>query len=382
MSETKLNLEEIINVCNNNPYNNITFKGLDKIYEENNNNNSKNLQQNNTDNDIVPKVKNSKSTPIRQSLDISCNHNYRSSSNVHQRDSNNFQVINTEYENFDYENDYLQEGHNSHIKSVKKLSEGNEHIANNLNNDIERLHAKISEIQAKHHSDYLSTFNVFMETVKKDIKEKIEKMNIVEKEKEKNNNIQLVIAERDMFRQEAIRLNLLCKVQQEVNEQLKREKKFVISEMEQIIKKWHVSEDNNRKIIIELNNTVVMNKELEEKLRKLNMNNTNNDFSNNNFKNELLITSSGWRNNDKISKTNGFPSIFNSNNINSNVNSYYYNNINNNLNKNSTLNSIKDEYADMIGNYNSDNLKFDEFKKVSKEKFNTNIYNSILSKYS
>jgi hypothetical protein len=50
-----------------------------------------------------------------------------------------------------------------------------------------------------------------MDTVRKDLKEKIEKMEKVEKEKRKNENIHLIIAERDFFRQEAIRLNQICK---------------------------------------------------------------------------------------------------------------------------------------------------------------------------
>jgi hypothetical protein len=50
-----------------------------------------------------------------------------------------------------------------------------------------------------------------MNTVRKDIKEKIERMEKLEREKRKNENIHLIIAERDFFRQEAMRLNQLCK---------------------------------------------------------------------------------------------------------------------------------------------------------------------------
>jgi hypothetical protein len=73
------------------------------------------------------------------------------------------------------------------------------------------LDEKIKSILTKHHHDYLKVFNEFMDTVRKDIKEKIERMEQVEKEKRKNENIHLVMAERDFFRQEAIRLNQLCK---------------------------------------------------------------------------------------------------------------------------------------------------------------------------
>ena len=51
------------------------------------------------------------------------------------------------------------------------------------------------------------TFNEFMNTIKNDIREKIETMDKVEKEKRENENIANFIAERDYFRQESIRLN-------------------------------------------------------------------------------------------------------------------------------------------------------------------------------
>lgn len=175
-------------------------------------------------------------------------------------------VISTEYENFDFENELNQEEHNTHVSKVRKLAEVNEIQVEQLNNDIEFLHEKISNIQAKHHSDYLKTFNQFMETVKKDIKEKIEKMNEIEKIKEKNSNILLVIAERDVFKQEAIRLNLLVKTLNEQIEVINREKKFMKKEIEEIIKKWQKSEEYNRSLIVEMNNCVIQNNMIQKKL--------------------------------------------------------------------------------------------------------------------
>ena len=84
-----------------------------------------------------------------------------------------FQYIDTDYENFMYDDDEGQYGHDSHVKKVKKLNWDVEQYVGLLDNDIETLHKKISLIQAKQHEDYLSTFNQFMETVKKDINEKI-----------------------------------------------------------------------------------------------------------------------------------------------------------------------------------------------------------------
>ena len=102
-------------------------------------------------------------------------------------------------------------------------------------------------------------------------------MNIVEKEKEKNSNILLVIAERDMFRQEAIRLNLLVKSLHVSMQELKREIKAKKFEIDSIVKKWQVSEENNKKIVIELNNSILLNKELQVKIEE-NAFNINKEF--------------------------------------------------------------------------------------------------------
>ena len=49
-----------------------------------------------------------------------------------------------------------------------------------------------------------------MNTVKKDMKAKFREINNIQEEKEKNENILLITADRDFFRQEAIRLNNIC----------------------------------------------------------------------------------------------------------------------------------------------------------------------------
>ena len=50
-----------------------------------------------------------------------------------------------------------------------------------------------------------------MDTVKKDLRDKIEKMEKINNEKMKNDDLDIVKTERDFFRQEAVRLNELCK---------------------------------------------------------------------------------------------------------------------------------------------------------------------------
>ncbi len=50
-----------------------------------------------------------------------------------------------------------------------------------------------------------------MQTIKKDYQEKLKKIEKHEKERKKNENVYLIIAERDFFKHEALRLNKLCK---------------------------------------------------------------------------------------------------------------------------------------------------------------------------
>ena len=65
-----------------------------------------------------------------------------------------------------------------------------------------------------------------MDTVRKDLNEKIQRMEKIEKDKRKNENILLVITERDFFRQEAIRLNQLCKELSLKLEEMNKEMKY------------------------------------------------------------------------------------------------------------------------------------------------------------
>jgi hypothetical protein len=88
-----------------------------------------------------------------------------------------------------------------------------------------------------------------MDTVRKDLKQKIEQMERVEKEKRKNNDIKIVTSERDFFRQEAIRLNQLCKELNSKNEDMMRELKFQTNELMSISKKWKDSENTNKQLI-------------------------------------------------------------------------------------------------------------------------------------
>jgi len=92
-----------------------------------------------------------------------------------------------------------------------EIKEDHKKELTNILNNIENLDEKFNGILDKHHNDYLVSFNEFMDRVKRDIKSKIEEMERVEKERRKNENIKIIMAEREFFRSEAIRLNKLCK---------------------------------------------------------------------------------------------------------------------------------------------------------------------------
>jgi len=106
-----------------------------------------------------------------------------------------------------------------------------------------------------------------MDTVRKDLRQKIEQMEKIEKEKRKNNDIKIVTSERDFFRQEAIRLNQLCKDLNAKNEDIVRENKFQINELTSISKKFKESENTNKQLMAELERNIQINKELEFHLK-------------------------------------------------------------------------------------------------------------------
>jgi hypothetical protein len=120
-----------------------------------------------------------------------------------------------------------------------------------------------------------------MDTVRKDLKQKIEQMERVEKEKRKNNDIKIVTSERDFFRQEAIRLNQLCKELSSKNEDMTRELKFQTNELINISKKWKESENTNKQLIVELERNIQVNKELEYQFKLSQENAVHNQINNN-----------------------------------------------------------------------------------------------------
>lgn len=120
-----------------------------------------------------------------------------------------------------------------------------------------------------------------MDTVRKDLKEKIQKMEKIEKEKRKNENILLIITERDFFRAEAIRLNQLCKELSLKLEEMNKEMKIRAEEIQSSKTKWKESEGVNKQLVVELEKSLLVNKDLLKKLKIANKLNAENNKKNN-----------------------------------------------------------------------------------------------------
>lgn len=140
-------------------------------------------------------------------------------------------------------------------------------------------------------------FKEFLETsIRKEFKQKIEEIEKAEKEKRRMNDIRVIKSERDFFRQEAIRLNELCKELGAKIEQLSFDLKFQTGELMNMTKKWKESENMNKQLIFELERNIQFTKELDDrnnnflKDTKVNfddyLNNNINNNENHNGKNE------------------------------------------------------------------------------------------------
>ena len=122
-----------------------------------------------------------------------------------------------------------------------------------------------------------------MDTVRKDLKEKIQRMEKIEKEKRKNENILLIITERDFFRQEAIRLNQLCKELSLKLEEMNKEMKIKAQEIDSTRTRWKESEGVNKQLVVELEKSLKVNKDIAQKLKIANKQNMQNTQRANNF---------------------------------------------------------------------------------------------------
>ena len=101
----------------------------------------------------------------------------------------------------------------SHYSQIQRSSLKDDHKVELVKtlDKIKEVEEKFNLILDKHQMDYLKSFNEFMDSAKRDITSKINEMERVQRERRKNENIKIIVAEREFFRSEAIRLNKICK---------------------------------------------------------------------------------------------------------------------------------------------------------------------------
>ena len=181
-------------------------------------------------------------------------------------------------------------------------------IAKGLKLDIKNLDVAIGEIVKKHHNDYLNTFSTFMDSIRKELTQKLEEMEKQAEEKKKANDIRLIKCERDFFRLEAVRLNGICKSFKEKIDELSFRNKLLSDELNTLKIKWKESENINKQLLFELESNIQNHKEMEE---ELNMTKTMLNKKNNNIKvninNSDLIESKNFNyENQEGSKMNNY----------------------------------------------------------------------------
>ena len=141
-------------------------------------------------------------------------------------------------------------------------------LAKDLKVDIKNLDSAINEIIKKQHDDYLNTFSSFMDSIRKELTQKLEEMERQAEEKKKANDIRLIKCERDFFRMEAVRLNGICKSFKEKIDELSFRNKLITDELNTLKIKWKESENINKQLLFELESNIQSYKELEEKFNK------------------------------------------------------------------------------------------------------------------
>ena len=155
------------------------------------------------------------------------------------------------------------------IKEIKKQER-------DIKGDINNLAQTIQEIVDKNHKDFISTFANFMDSVRKDLKLKLEQMEKIEEEKRKINDIRSIKCERDYFRLEAIRLSRMTNNLKKKIEDMALKMKLLNENVENLQLKLKDSEGVNKQLLLELEKNIKSQKEIEREL------NIMKDLSNNN----------------------------------------------------------------------------------------------------
>ena len=144
------------------------------------------------------------------------------------------------------------------IKEIKKQER-------DIKADINNLAQTIQEIVDKNHKDFISTFANFMDSVRKDLKLKLEQMEKIEEEKRKINDIRSIKCERDYFRLEAIRLSRMTNNLKKKIEDMALKMKL-LNEVDNLQLKLKDSEGVNKQLLIELEKNIQSQKEIEREL--------------------------------------------------------------------------------------------------------------------
>ena len=172
------------------------------------------------------------------------------------------------------------------IKEIKKQER-------DIKADINNLAQTIQEIVDKNHKDFISTFANFMDSVRKDLKLKLEQMEKIEEEKRKINDIRSIKCERDYFRLEAIRLSRLTNSLKKKIEDMALKMKLLNENVENLQLKLKDSEGINKQLLLELEKNIKSQKEIERELNIMkDLNNINNKESNNMNNNDRTETNS------------------------------------------------------------------------------------------
>ena len=145
------------------------------------------------------------------------------------------------------------------IKEIKKQEK-------DIKGDINNLAKTIQEIMDKNHKDFISTFANFMDSVRKDLKLKLEQMEKIEEEKRKINDVKLVKCERDYFRLEAIRLSRMTNTLKKKIDDMALRMKLLNDSVNNLQLKLKDSEGVNKQLLLELEKNIQSHKEIEREL--------------------------------------------------------------------------------------------------------------------
>ena len=198
------------------------------------------------------------------------------------KESQNFPVKGLEHITQEYRNKlmaFIQDK----IKEIKKQER-------DIKIDINNLAQTIQEIVDKNHKDFISTFANFMDSVRKDLKLKLEQMEKIEEEKRKINDIRSIKCERDYFRLEAIKLSRMTNNLKKKIEDMALKMKLLNENVENLQIKLKDSEGVNKQLLLELEKNIKSQKEIERELNimkdindknNININKTKNSNNNN-----------------------------------------------------------------------------------------------------